>query len=321
MVTLTVRRSKTSGLAFKISSTASILDSQLEAHIDDWNEIVARRYHQISNPMSDDPGLQETLINCCLHFRKKPISSDDDMYAPNVSLWSAIVSRFNEIVGGHILDDWESARKAVVSICEPRYRMLHARKLAIPNNGLEKAIDKWNGLLKRRQLNHALEMAQTMLWPVFQEKIKAATERRIEEAIHRTNVAYIPRNLEEQQNLIARLGQICKDSIKADREKIVHQLEETPRSSNSAQYQQLGTTRKRKSQEDRGAMAGSEWDASRNSDDMGLLSKKRKHTVKKLAASFPKTNKRKKNTHRPSIEQHLLDLGKTMQSIEAHLAQ
>lgn len=306
--------------------------NELESHIDDWNEIVARRYRQLSNPMAIDPVLQKRLIECCLHFKKKLMNSDEDAYAPDVALWSAIVSRFNELVGGHILDDWESARTAVISICEPRYRMRLAGNLVAPKSDLDQAIDRWNRQLNRQQMSRALDASQSALWPIFQEKIKTTTERLVDEAIHKTNVTYIPRNLEEQQNLIARLGQLCKDTIKADREKIVRQLEDTtrPSSSTTGGHQHVNNTRKRKSRGDESdAGSGSKWDIGSDDDDdddAGLLSKKHKHkrAVKQIADSPPKTKhkeRHKRNPHKGSIERQLLALERRMHSIQAHLAQ
>lgn len=107
-----------------------------------------------------------------------------------------------------------------MSICAPRYHMLARGRLPAPSGNLGEAIDRWNEGLRRRKRSIALELAESVLWPTFQEKIRAVVHEE-EAAVRKVNINAMPRSVEERDGLIALLDQNLRDDIKAEREAAV----------------------------------------------------------------------------------------------------
>ncbi|RYP49048.1 hypothetical protein DL769_011133 [Monosporascus sp. CRB-8-3] len=302
--------------------------TELEWHVDRWNEVVAKQqlsYSASLYALFDDQKLKKIFMDCCLRVEKRFRVSGDEEYAPDVPTWTQVTSKFNGIVGDHVLNGWEPARRAAAFICGPRYRLMLSGELPAPETKLDKSIDAWNELLGSRRLENAFKMAESVLCPSFQEKIEATVDETSEETIRKRNLAYIPRNLVEQQNLIALLGQRCKDSIRADREKIIHRAEQTTQPALDDMEQGTMIARKRK------VVGGEESRLDNEDSDMNPLPKRKKHGIQQTSeSSFSNSeaynSKEKfteggKNATPSGLEEKLRALEKTVNSMRAKLLQ
>lgn len=198
---------------------------ELDVRVARWNAIVSGREQPASSTATlDDPEFRLEFVRCCQCRESDLAAVEDEEYTPATEIWSCIATHFNDIVGLRAFDGWESARRTAVAICAPRYQMAACGRLPPPSGKLEEAIDQWNECLRHRKLGRAFGLAESVLWPAFQEKVRAAVQE--EAAACTVDITAMPRNEKQRDRLIARLGQILRDNIRANREKAACSTEE-----------------------------------------------------------------------------------------------
>ncbi|KAI0021700.1 hypothetical protein F4780DRAFT_276363 [Xylariomycetidae sp. FL0641] len=169
-----------------------------------------------ATPIVTDPLASAELLRCFIMQEEAWMESSDEDLRPDPEFWDRVRVSYNTISDSRTLPDWLRARQTVMILCSsPFERSLQAweKDTGIAFPALLTALEECGRIIDRRKVERSRTLMETRFWPEIRDGINKALQKAVSHGVIVDGLR-APKNLDDYQELIGTLEQMCEDSGK-----------------------------------------------------------------------------------------------------------